>query len=169
MTTIRCTHTHTQGRIELVDLEALVLDDVLEFVYTAEVTVSESNVADLLAAADFLQLSSLQSLCCQFLRAHLEPSSCVGIYLSAAARNCPELAQTARRFALEHFRHVAREDEFQQLPFAELRALLQSPLLNTSGEGELLEVALSSFSLFHYYSSQSISITFQFIVEFYHI
>ncbi len=94
-----------------------------------------------MVAADFLQINSLQNLCCQYLRLQMDQANCIGIYLSAKARNCKELAQNARRFALEHFRHVVREEEFLQLPFSELKAILESQLLNTTGEGELLEVS----------------------------
>lgn len=93
-----------------------------------------------MVAADFLQLNSLQNLCCQYLRAQMNASNCIGIYLSAKSRNCRELAVTARRYALEHFRHVVQEEEFLQLPYSELKGILESHLLNTTGEGELLEV-----------------------------
>lgn len=94
----------------------------------------------MLTAADFLQLSSLHNLCCQYLRSQMNAANCVGIFLSAKARNCGELAAVAKRYTLEHFRHVVKEEEFLQLPFMELRALLESRLLNTAGEGQLLEV-----------------------------
>lgn len=93
-----------------------------------------------MVAADFLQISSLQNLCCQYLRSQMSTSNCVGIYLSAKSRNCRELADSAKRYALEHFRHVVQEEEFLHLPFNELKGLLESHLLNTTGEGELLEV-----------------------------
>lgn len=70
----------------------------------------------------------------------MNASNCIGIYLSAKSRNCRELAVTAKRYALEHFRHVVQEEEFLQLPFNELKGILESHLLNTTGEGELLEV-----------------------------
>ena len=90
-------------------------------------------------AADFLHINSLQNLCCQYLRSQMNATNCIGIYLSAKARNYTDLAQSARRFALEHFRHIVREEEFLQLPYNELKLILESPLLNTTGDGELLE------------------------------
>lgn len=77
----------------------------------------------------------------------MNASNCIGIYLSAKSRNCRELAVTAKRYALEHFRHVVQEEEFLQLPFGELKGVLESHLLNTTGEGELLEVREHSTEL----------------------
>ena len=112
-----------------------------------------------MVAADFLQINSLQNLCCQYLRLQMDQANCIGIYLSAKARNCKELAQNARRFALEHFRHVVREEEFLQLPFGELKAILESQLLNTTGEGELLEVSISIFKFSSYVTTVVLKMT----------
>ncbi len=106
-------------------------------------------MGDFLVAADFLQINSLQNLCCQYLRSQMNASNCVGIYLSAKSRNCRELAVNAKRYALEHFRHVVQEEEFLQLPFSELKGILESHLLNSTGEGELLEVCLNIMSYVH--------------------
>ena len=97
-------------------------------------------MGDFLVAADFLHINSLQNLCCQYLRSQMNAANCIGIYLSAKARNCRELSLTAKRYAFEHFRHVVQEEEYLQLPFNELKGILESHLLNTTGEGELLEV-----------------------------
>lgn len=71
----------------------------------------------------------------------MNAANCIGIYLSAKARNCRELAFSAKRYAFEHFRNVVDEsEEYLQLPFSELKSILESQLLNTTGEGELLEV-----------------------------
>lgn len=104
-----------------------------------QIQIAESNVGDFLVASDFLQMSSLQNLCCQYLRSQMSAANCIGIYLSAKAHNCQELAAAARRYVLEHFRHIVQEEEFLQLPYTELKGFLESHLLNTAGEGELLE------------------------------
>ncbi|XP_046455212.1 kelch-like protein 3 [Daphnia pulex] len=128
-----------QNKITLHDIDSAILGQILNFIYTAEIQITENNVGDFLVAADFLQINSLQNLCCQYLRSQMNASNCVGIYLSAKSRNCRELAVNAKRYALEHFRHVVQEEEFLQLPFSELKGILESHLLNTTGEGELLE------------------------------
>ncbi|KAI9553491.1 hypothetical protein GHT06_021403 [Daphnia sinensis] len=131
-----------QSKIVLHDIDSGILEQILNFIYTAEIQITEKNVSDFLVAADFLQINSLQNLCCQYLRSQMNASNCVGIYLSAKSRNCHELAANAKRYTLEHFRHVVKEEELLQLPFSELKGILQSPLLNTTGEGELLETVM---------------------------
>ena len=89
----------------------------------------------------------------------MNAANCIGIYLSAKARNCRELALSAtiinlknlsysnisiilgaKRYAFEHFRNVVHEsEEYLQLPYIELKNILESQLLNTAGEGEILE------------------------------
>ncbi|XP_057378242.1 kelch-like protein diablo [Daphnia carinata] len=131
-----------QSKITLHDIDSAILEQILNFIYTAEIQITEKNVSDFLVAADFLQINSLQNLCCQYLRSQMNASNCIGIYLSAKSRNCKELAANAKRYTLEHFRHVVKEEELLQLPFNELKGILQSPLLNTAGEGELLETVM---------------------------
>ena len=122
--------------------------------------INESNVGELLVAADFLQISCLQNLCCQYLRSQMNAANCIGIYLSAKSRNCRELTLSAKRYAFEHFRNVVHEsEEYLQLPFSELKSILESQLLNTAGEGELLEVQSIFFKNMRYYYSNPIHFT----------
>lgn len=117
--------------------------------------ITEDNVGDLLAASDFLNINPILNLCCHFLYEVISASNCIGIYLSAKAHNCPDLALAAKRHALEHFRDVIREEEYLNLPFAELLEFFQSSLLNTAGDAELLKV--SSYQIHFFTFSLSFS------------
>jgi len=128
-----------QSKIPFHEIESRVLGAILNFIYTSEIVITDNNVEDILVAADFIQLNSLRNLCCQYLQSQMNASNCIGIYLSAKTRNCKGLAHTAKRYVLEHFRNVIQEEEYLQLPYNELKNFLESSLLNTSGEGELLE------------------------------
>ena len=54
---------------------------------------------------------------------------------------------------------MVREEEFLQLPFGELKAILESQLLNTTGEGELLEVSISIFKFSSYVTTVVLKMT----------
>lgn len=74
--------TMSESSQELVNLPAVqssALRQLIEYIYSGEVEVTEENVQSLLPAANLLQLSWVRDSCCRFLQSHLHPSNCLGI------------------------------------------------------------------------------------------
>lgn len=70
-----------------------------------EVTVE--NVQDLMMAADMLQLRELVLICGDFLRSHMEPSNCVGIYQFLEQIGFSELLEFTQNYIHAHFLQVS--------------------------------------------------------------
>lgn len=87
--------------IQGVDGQALQL--LIDYVYSAEIQVTEDNVQVLLPAANLLQLTDVRDACCDFLQGQLHPSNCLGIRAFADLHGCLELLTYAEAYTEQHF------------------------------------------------------------------
>ena len=86
----------------------------------------ESNVQQLLAASNLLQLTNVRDACCTFLKRQLDPCNALGILLFADTHHCSELVKTAESYVLQHFVRVAQTEEFSTLNVDRIKFLLAS-------------------------------------------
>ena len=95
----------------------------------------------LLDAADLIQLPSLRNLCLWWLTSNLTPRTCLGVYVLALLRLHLDLAQSAKEYAIEHFREVSEGEEFLHISPEYLAVFLDSPYLGCDSDGQLLKVS----------------------------
>lgn len=69
-----------QGSVELHQVPARVLEQLLEFIYSGEVRIDQANVQELMIAADMLELIEVVEGGTEYLRKELHPSNAIGIY-----------------------------------------------------------------------------------------
>lgn len=69
----------TQGIVRLHDIDVTAVRDLIDYIYTGEITITEQNVQVLLPASSLLQMHSVREACCKFLLRQLHPSNCLGI------------------------------------------------------------------------------------------
>lgn len=87
-----------QTEVTIKDIDEKALEQLIDFAYTATVTVEESNVQTLLPAACLLQLTEIQNACCDFLEKQLDPSNCLGIRAFADTHSCRDLLRAANEY-----------------------------------------------------------------------
>ena len=131
----------SQEIVSLADMDPLAVTSLVDFAYTAKITVNEDNVQPLLKAAASLQLSEITGVCCTFLCSQLHPSNCLGIVSFAEAHGCTVLAECAREYVLDHFQKVVKCDEFVHLSFEAAKTLLSSNNINVSSEEMVFDAA----------------------------
>ena len=51
---------------------------LLDYIYSSEITISKENVQSLLSAANLLEILPVRDACCQFLDRHMDESNCLG-------------------------------------------------------------------------------------------
>ncbi len=68
----------------------------VDYIYSAEVDVTENNVQMLLTAANLLQLDDVRDGCCDFLQSQLHPTNCLGIKTFADIHGCADLRAQVR-------------------------------------------------------------------------
>ncbi|XP_060661469.1 actin-binding protein IPP isoform X2 [Drosophila nasuta] len=115
---------------------------LLDFIYTGRCEITQSNVQELLAAADMLQLNEVVDGCCEFLCRELHATNALGILRFAEAHNCESLAKSAMNFVQANFPAITLEDEFLETPQNLLSQLLNSELLRVDSESQVFQAAL---------------------------
>ena len=128
-----------EGITRFEEISALILEDVLEFIYTGHVMIlDERSAKDLLIAADYLLLDSLKAIAERFLGERLTNSNCISTFYFADKYHCKELVSTSRKFIHENFASVAGElDEFLQLEAEEVERWISSDEICVAAEEDV--------------------------------
>lgn len=130
------------ARVELRDVEPAVVGQLVDFVYTGRLTVTQGNVEALTRAAARLHFPAVQKVCGRYLQHQLDATNCLGICEFGEQQGLPGVAAKARAFLRENFEAVAREDEFLQLPRDRLATCLAGELLQVQPDQSRLEALL---------------------------
>ncbi|XP_004620713.1 kelch-like protein 30 [Sorex araneus] len=130
------------ARVELRDVDAAVVGQLVDFVYTGRLTVTQANVEALTRTAARLHFPAVQEVCGRYLQQQLDASNCLGIWEFGEQQGLLGVASKARAFLQENFEAVAQEDEFLQLAPDRLSTCLTSDLLQAQPEQSRLEALL---------------------------
>ncbi|XP_065332651.1 ring canal kelch homolog isoform X1 [Cloeon dipterum] len=132
-----------QDRITLQGMDSQALQLLIEYIYSAEILVTEENVQVLLPAANILQLTDVRDACCEFLQAQLHPSNCLGIRAFADLHGCSELLSHADVYIEQHFTEVVESEEFLSLSHKQVAKLICSDRLTVPTEEKVFECVVS--------------------------
>ncbi|XP_013399272.1 kelch-like protein 3 [Lingula anatina] len=127
------------NRVMLQDVDGKALTQLIDFIYTSEIGVTEENVQILLSAANLLQLVEVRNACCEFLQSQLHPSNCLGIKDFADLHACTELMNYAQAYTEQHFSEVVKHDEFLNLSSSQVTELISSDRLSVQSEENVFE------------------------------
>ncbi|XP_036169988.1 kelch-like protein 3 isoform X3 [Myotis myotis] len=130
-------------KIEIKDVDGQTLSKLIDYIYTAEIEVTEENVQVLLPAASLLQLMDVRQNCCDFLQSQLHPTNCLGIRAFADVHTCTDLLQQANAYAEQHFPEVMLGEEFLSLSLDQVCSLISSDKLTVSSEEKVFEAVIS--------------------------
>ncbi|XP_044082881.1 kelch-like protein 3 isoform X2 [Neovison vison] len=130
-------------KIEIKDVDGRTLNKLIDYIYTAEIEVTEENVQVLLPAASLLQLMDVRQNCCDFLQSQLHPTNCLGIRAFADVHTCTDLLQQANAYAEQHFPEVMLGEEFLSLSLDQVCSLISSDKLTVSSEEKVFEAVIS--------------------------
>ena len=101
--------------------------DILNFMYTGDITLTNENVEDALRISDFLLLDDVKEYCRQFLLVYgnLNLSNCLRISVVAEQHNLTDLAKISRDIVHARFHdHIIYSDEILDVHVTVLRRLL---------------------------------------------
>ena len=123
-----------QEYVTLSDVDEDSIEDIVEFAYTGKISIHEDNVQQLLKASSILQLAEIVTACCSFLKGQLHATNCLGIATFAQAHGCTSLGNRAMEYVHDNFVEVVEGEEFLQLSFDNILALLGSDLIQVVSE-----------------------------------
>ncbi|KAG9273044.1 gigaxonin [Astyanax mexicanus] len=129
-------------KIELQGISFLIMKQILDYIFSGEITLNEDTIQDVVQAADLLLLTDLKSLCCQFLESCITAENCIGIRLFSLHYCLHHVHHVATEYLQTHFRDVADTEEFRELPPDRLCELLSMEKLNVGNEKHVLEAVV---------------------------
>ncbi|CAH2223998.1 kelch repeat and BTB domain-containing 7 [Pelobates cultripes] len=131
-----------QQQVTLHDMDPEAMALIIDYCYTGRVTVTESNVQRLYAAADMLQLEYVRQACAGYLARRLDLHNCASILRFADAFDHPELRSRSLAFMARHFEQLAVGDELCELSLAQLKEVLTMDNLDVCSERVVCSAAL---------------------------
>ena len=72
-----------EGIVQFEEILGGVMEDVLEFIYTGSVEVTQENCKDLIAAGNYLLIPGLKTVSGRFLERQLAKSNCISTFYFA--------------------------------------------------------------------------------------
>ncbi|EDO45629.1 predicted protein, partial [Nematostella vectensis] len=115
------------------------LESAIDYFYTAKLRLDCDNVEDILKVCVVLRLDGLVDHCEMFLRRNMTPSNCLGLQSLARLFCLDGLSEHANRFALWHFQSVYQEEEFNRVPYQQLKSLVQDDTLKVQSEEQVFQ------------------------------
>ena len=129
-----------EGVIRLENTSKAVMEELLEYLYTGHVDVTQRNAFDLLEIADFFVIPSLKAESNKFIARTLSSSNCLMAYYSAVKYQCTELQMAARNFICENFMSVVVQEDFLNLSMEEVKEWISSDEIRVTGEEDVFQV-----------------------------
>ena len=126
-------------RIELEEATASVVEDVLKYIYTGNVSITEESAHNLIAAADYLLLPGLKTLACDFLKEIAATENCVFNYYFADKYHCVELKENYQLVINSNFSAVLQTDDFLNLDAKQVIVWVSSDDITVDAEKEVFK------------------------------
>ena len=131
-----------EGIVRFEEISGAVMEDILEFIYTGTVEVTQENVEDLIAAANYLLIPGLKTVSGRFLEEKMSESNCVSTFYFAEKYQCNELITNTTKFIHANFASVAEMDEFLNLEAKEVEKWISSDEISVAAEADVFKIVL---------------------------
>ena len=131
-----------EGIIRFEEISGCVMEDVLEFIYTGTVEVTQENAKELIAAGNYLIIPSMKTVSRRFLEAEMTDSNCISTFYLAEKYDCVELIRDSREFIHENFASVGEMDEFLSLEAEEVAVWISSDEIAVEAEADVFKIIL---------------------------
>lgn len=128
--------------INIKQIDAVVFELILKFVYTGNVHITVDIAQDLFTQAHLFQMTSLIEICVQFMKENVNEANCLAVFTLADAHNHRVLYDFAKEFVCRHFRGYSNDEEFYKLSVDCVVDLLQDRRIDCKTEEEVYEVAI---------------------------
>ena len=131
-----------RANYRLKEVSSSILGDLIEYIYTGDITLEEENVVGLLNAVCRYELPALARPCCDWLSQQLDSHNAVGILWLARKHDrkyTKDLEEEAKAFIIANFTTVYEEDEFDELEYEDLKDIIQHDDLCVESEGDVFD------------------------------
>ena len=131
-----------EGVIRLKDTSKALMEEVLAYLYTGYVDISDNNAFELMAVADYFLITSLKVLSSKFIQETLCASNSIMAYYSSVKYQCSDLREAAKSFILANFMAVSKSNDFLNLNLEQVEEWISSDEIVIKGEKEVFMAIL---------------------------
>ena len=125
--------------IELEEAASSVMDEVLKYIYTGNVSVSKEICHNLIATADYLLLPGLKTFAGNFMKENLTIENCIFNYYFADKYQCFELREGAHEEIITNFSAVMETGDFLNLDIKQVIDWVSSDDIIVGAEEEIFK------------------------------
>ncbi|KAM4628178.1 kelch repeat and BTB domain-containing protein 3 [Polymixia lowei] len=122
------------GSVTLGNQSPAAVGSFLDFAYSGETVITDSNVDMLFQLASFLQVTVLSRACSDFLIATLDLSNCLSLLALAEGYGSASLLQNANEFVFQNFHDLSLTQDFLDMQVEVLETCLGSDALSVPNE-----------------------------------
>ena len=131
-----------EGIVRFEEISGSVLKDVLEFIYSGTVDVTQENAEELIAAGNYLIIPGLKTASGRFLEREMSHINCISTFYLAEKYECDELITNSRLFIHKNIVAVAKLDEFLLLQAKEIERWISSDEITVNEEADVFKIIL---------------------------
>ena len=130
--------------VEIQGADGKAVKSIIDYFYTEIIEINDTNVTNLLAAADYLQIHDVKDFCFDFLQTVISPENSIFVLNAANLYGNEVLADQASQFICSSLEAVSQTNDFKSLPKVELISCL-SKLKKKQAKATLIYTALISW------------------------
>ena len=126
-------------KIELEEASAAVMEDVLKYVYSGNVLVTEERAHNLFVTADYLLIPGLKTLAGNFLKEAVTIENCIFNYCFADKYQCLELKEKSCQMINPNFSVVMETEDFLKLNKKQVMEWVSSDDITVGAEEDVFK------------------------------
>ncbi|XP_056145409.1 kelch repeat and BTB domain-containing protein 7 [Lampris incognitus] len=131
-----------QDKVVIRGVDPESMSVIIDYCYTGKVTITETNVQRVYAAANMLQLEYIRQACSSYMTRRLDLCNCVGVMKFADTYDNPELKGQAQAFIARNFGQLCHGRELCELDLTQLKEVLSLDTLDVDCERKVFSAAL---------------------------
>uniref|UniRef100_A0A8C1TRK9 Kelch-like family member 41a n=1 Tax=Cyprinus carpio TaxID=7962 RepID=A0A8C1TRK9_CYPCA len=128
--------------VVLENVDPTIMDMIVNYLYSADIEITDENVQDIFAVANRFQIPSLFTVCVNYLQNKLSLGNCLAIFRMGLVLDCPRLAIAARDFIADRFETLSKDEDFLEFNAPELFAIIGCDALNVEKEEVVFELLM---------------------------
>uniref|UniRef100_A0A9J7XX61 Kelch-like family member 41a n=2 Tax=Cyprinus carpio TaxID=7962 RepID=A0A9J7XX61_CYPCA len=128
--------------VVLESVDPNIMDMIVNYLYSADIEITDENVQDIFAVANRFQIPSLFTVCVNYLQNKLSLGNCLAIFRMGLVLDCPRLAIAARDFIADRFETLSKDEDFLEFNAPELFAIIGCDALNVEKEEVVFELLM---------------------------
>uniref|UniRef100_A0A8D3BN96 BTB domain-containing protein n=1 Tax=Scophthalmus maximus TaxID=52904 RepID=A0A8D3BN96_SCOMX len=132
-----------QKEIPIPGVSYMVIEKILDYIYTSEIELDLECVKEVLRAATLVQVSHyVIGFCCEFLFTWLDEGNILEVHALADLYGLQQLHARVHSYILRNIQTLSRTDVYRQLPQDKVFRALSSDELQVNSEYEVYKAAL---------------------------